>query len=122
LHDSWIVKDLLEAIPLFSRETGEIGISGGEPTLLGDNLIKILRSLQGHLLNTAVHILSNGRAFQRLKLAEQVAEVGSLDLMIGIPIYSDVGYLHDYVIQAEGAFDETIRGIINLKRCNAKLS
>jgi MoaA/NifB/PqqE/SkfB family radical SAM enzyme len=37
--------------------------------------------------------------------------------MIGIPIYSDIAARHDFVVQAKGAFDQTIRGIINLKRC-----
>jgi len=35
--------------------------------------------------------------------------------MVGIPLYSDIAGLHDYVVQADGAFDETIRGILNLK-------
>ena len=36
--------------------------------------------------------------------------------MIGIPIYSDLSHIHDYVVQADGAFDETIRGILNLRQ------
>src|SRR5678816_2696137 len=36
--------------------------------------------------------------------------------MIGIPLYADLPEHHDYVVQARGAFDETIRGILNLKR------
>ena len=41
--------------------------------------------------------------------------------MVGIPLYADVGALHDYVVQADGAFDETIRGILNLKRCGVRV-
>jgi His-Xaa-Ser system radical SAM maturase HxsC len=37
--------------------------------------------------------------------------------MIGIPLYADYSQLHDFIVQADGAFDETIRGILNLKRC-----
>jgi hypothetical protein len=33
--DSWIINDLMQAIPLMSPETTEIGITGGEPSLLG---------------------------------------------------------------------------------------
>jgi His-Xaa-Ser system radical SAM maturase HxsC len=36
--------------------------------------------------------------------------------MIGIPLYSDIAHIHDFVVQAEGAFDQTIHGILNLKR------
>ena len=41
--------------------------------------------------------------------------------MVGIPIYSDVSTIHDYVVQSDGAFDETIRGILNLKRFGQKV-
>ena len=37
--------------------------------------------------------------------------------MIGIPLYADYSQLHDYIVQADNAFDDTIRGILNLKRC-----
>ena len=35
--------------------------------------------------------------------------------MLGIPIYSASSQVHDYIVQADGAFDGTIRGILNLK-------
>jgi MoaA/NifB/PqqE/SkfB family radical SAM enzyme len=35
--------------------------------------------------------------------------------MVGIPIYSAVDNVHDYVVQAAGAFDETVLGILKLK-------
>jgi His-Xaa-Ser system radical SAM maturase HxsC len=35
--------------------------------------------------------------------------------MMGIPIYADLAHVHDHVVQADGAFDETIRGILALK-------
>jgi len=41
--------------------------------------------------------------------------------MVGTPIYSDDAVRHDYVVQAQGAFDETIRGILNLKRFGQKV-
>jgi len=41
--------------------------------------------------------------------------------MVGIPLYSDLSHRHDYVVQADGAFDETIRGILNLKRLRQRV-
>jgi His-Xaa-Ser system radical SAM maturase HxsC len=119
--DSYIIDELLKAIPLMDYSTPEIGITGGEPTLLGDDLIQIVRTLKGHLPNTAVHILSNGRNFKNLRLAAKIAGLDHPDLMIGIPIYSDISNIHDYVVQADGAFDETIRSILNLKRYGQKV-
>src|SRR5258708_1261802 len=41
--------------------------------------------------------------------------------MIGIPVYSDISWLHDHVVQANDAFDDTIRGILNLKSVGIKV-
>jgi His-Xaa-Ser system radical SAM maturase HxsC len=62
-------------------------------------------------------MLSNGRLFNYLSLCREIAAIDHPDLMIGIPLYSDIAHRHDFVVQAEGAFDQTIRGIMNLARC-----
>jgi len=121
IDDSYLVKELLEAVPLMDRRTVEIGITGGEPTLLGDSLLELLWSLKNFLPETAVHMLSNGRRFADPAFAKAVSEVEHPDLMIGIPIYSDISNIHDYVVQADGAFDETIKGILNLKTLGVKV-
>lgn len=119
--DGWLVDDLERAVPLISPDAAEIGISGGEPALLGDRLVRLLRLMREHLPRTAVHVLSNGRGFSDPAFARAVADVRHPDLMLGIPLYADLPELHDYVVQAEGAFDETVRGILNLKRARVRV-
>ena len=119
--DSYIIRDVLQTIPLMSHETKAIGITGGEPTLLGQDLLGIIRCLKDNLPSTTVHILSNGRAFKDWDYAKAVADISHPDLMIGIPLYSDISSIHDYVVQADGAFDDTIRGIINLKSVEVRV-
>lgn len=121
VNDNWIVDTLLEAIPLIDPDTVEIGFTGGEPTLLGERFLQLVRQCKSYLPNTALHILSNGRAFVNPQFAEQLAQIDHHDLMVGIPIYSDLSEVHDYVVQADGAFDETLRGILNLKRFNQRV-
>jgi His-Xaa-Ser system radical SAM maturase HxsC len=121
IDDSHLVDELKAAIPLFARDTKEIGITGGEPTLLGDRFFELVHHLKAYLPNTAVHVLSNGRRFQGLSLARRLAALRHPDLMLGIPVYSDVAAIHDFVVQADGAFDETIQGILNLKRCGVRV-
>jgi sulfatase maturation enzyme AslB (radical SAM superfamily) len=121
VDDSWIVDDVLAAIPLIDPSTQEIGFTGGEPTLLGEDFFRILRAMKSYLPRTAIHILSNGRRFESSEFAKRYADIGHFDLMVGIPIYSDVSTIHDYVVQSDGAFDETIRGILNLKRYGQKV-
>lgn len=121
IDDAHLVTELIDAIPLFDSSTREVGITGGEPTLLGSRLLDLLRTLKSYLPHTGVHILSNGRNFKDLGWAKSIAALRHPDLMIGIPLYADISSAHDYVVQADGAFDETIRGIINLKRCGVRV-
>lgn len=115
VDDSHLVHDLLQMIPMISPETEHIGITGGEPTLLGDDLARIIGCLRDCLPSTSVHVLSNGRLFKDGCYAQSIVAVQHPNLTIAIPVYSDVSMLHDYVVQAKGAFNDTIRGIINLK-------
>jgi His-Xaa-Ser system radical SAM maturase HxsC len=96
-------------------------ITGGEPTILGDKFFRLVSTIKAYLPTTSVHVLSNGRTFKDVTLAQKLASIAHPDLMLGIPLYSDVASLHDFVVQADGAFDETIAGILNLKRYGQRI-
>lgn len=121
VDDTYIYAELERAVPLIDKGTREIGITGGEPTLGGERFLTLLRSLRDHLPATAVHVLSNGRSFVDPAFAAAYAAIGHRDVMVGIPIYADYAALHDYIVQSDGAFDETIRGILNLKARGARV-
>ena len=40
---------------------------------------------------------------------------------MGIPIYSAVDTVHDYIVQAKGAFDETVLGILKIKNSGQRV-
>ena len=121
IDDSWICDELQEVIPLIDPATQEIGLTGGEPALLGRRLVDLVALFRRHLPGTALHILTNGRAFRDAEFANALGRVNHPDLMLGIPVYSDVSELHDYVVQARGAFSETIRGILKLKQAGVRV-
>jgi len=112
--DSYLVSEIIRTIELANRQTPEIGLTGGEPTLLGADLLEIIRHARNYLPNTALHILTNGRRFKDRGFAHAVAATEHPDLMFGIPLYSDQPDIHDFVVQARGAYDETLKGILNL--------
>ncbi len=116
VNDGWIVDEILEALPLIDTDVPEIMFSGGEPTLLGSRFLDLVRACKSYLPRTALHILSNGRSFSDPAFAKSLGDIGHHDIMVGIPVYSDLAHVHDYVVQADGAYDETIRGILNLKQ------
>jgi His-Xaa-Ser system radical SAM maturase HxsC len=117
-EDGWLVEEVLEAIPLMSAETAELCITGGEPTLTGVGFFEVVSAVKLFLPQTGLHILSNGRAFENLETAERLAGIEHSNLMVGVPLYADVASRHDFVVQAKGAFSQTIRGMINLARCD----
>jgi His-Xaa-Ser system radical SAM maturase HxsC len=119
--DDWLVDELFDIIPLMSPDTLELGITGGEPALLGERLVTLIERLGSALRQTAVHVLSNGRAFADESFARALAAVRHPDLVIGIPLYSALPEQHDYVVQRRGAYDQTIRGILNLKRFGVRV-
>jgi len=44
------------------------------------------------------------------------AELGHPNLMLGIPLYSDDSRIHDHIVQARNAFDQTVLGLQQLAR------
>jgi His-Xaa-Ser system radical SAM maturase HxsC len=121
LDDSWLIDEVMSAIQLIDPDTRELGFTGGEPTLLGDRLISLLLVAKNYLPRTGLHLLTNGRRFADPEFTKNYAAICHPDIMAGIPIYSDISTIHDYVVQADGAFDETIRGILNLKRARQRV-
>ena len=121
IDDSYLLERAFDLISLIPKDTQSLGFSGGEPTLYGDRLIDLIKHTKIQLPHTSNDILSNGRRFKDKEFARRFAGIKHPDCMIGIPIYSDDPVRHDYVVQAHGAFDETIQGILNLKRFGQKV-
>jgi His-Xaa-Ser system radical SAM maturase HxsC len=119
--DSYRVSQILRLLELISPTARELGVSGGEPTLLGEDFLSIVRKAKCCLPSTALHVLTNGRKFNDEAFATRLGAVQHPDLMLGIPLYSDIDYLHDYVVQRAGAFDETIMGYYNLAQAGVRI-
>jgi His-Xaa-Ser system radical SAM maturase HxsC len=96
--------DLIETPPPY------LTITGGEPTLLGDRLFALIARLKERMPNTELHVLTNGRSFAWREFARRFAEIGHPNISVGIPLYADLASVHDYVVQARGAFDQTVTG------------
>ncbi len=115
IDDRWILDEIRASIPLMDRETRSFAFTGGEPLLDWQDFISILKDCRDLLPNTSVHVLTNGRAFARSEIVSKWTGVHHPNLSVGIPLYSSVDHIHDYVVQARGAFDETVLGILKLK-------
>lgn len=119
--DSWRIDELLALIPLVDSDEVQLGVSGGEPTLLGADLGLLIDACSSSLPGTSLHILTNGRAFRDPSLARELAGRRQDRTTWAVPLYADHAKLHDVVVDAEGAFDETLQGLYELGRLGAQV-
>lgn len=103
----------LQLISLFDKHTQEIGITGGEPTLIGDNLFTLIHHIKKELPQTAISILSNGVKFADKEYAMKLAKCRHQDLQIDIPLFSDIAEEHNRIVGAK-TFYKTVQGLYNL--------
>lgn len=106
----------LELLRLIAPGPEYLGITGGEPTLLGGKLLTILATLRDDCPHTHVHMLTNGRLFAWPEFTRSFCKVTHPSFVLGIPLYSDDPVTHDYIVQAKNAFDQTVLGLHQLAR------
>lgn len=110
----------IQLISLFDKSTKEVGITGGEPTLIGDNLFKIIKHIQKVLPCAAISLLSNGVKFADKSFALKLAQCRHHDLQIDIPLFSDIAEEHNAVVGAK-TFYKTVQGLYNLALFRQKI-
>lgn len=112
--DIWLFDRAKRIVSLLPPSAKSLGLTGGEPALHADALIDLLEHCRDTAPWVQLHLLSNGRRFADFDFAARYARVGNSDIMVGIPVYAPEPGLHDFIVQADGAFDDTIHGILNL--------
>ncbi len=115
IDDRWILDEIRESLPLIDKGTPTLTFTGGEPLSDWPEFTRVLSECRDELPNTAVQVLTNGRAFANSAIVNAWRDVTHPRLIAAIPVYASVDHIHDYVVQAKGAFDETILGILKLK-------
>lgn len=115
VDDRWILSEIKESLPLVDSATRALTFTGGETLSDWEDFIAVLKECRDHLPGTAIQVLTNGRAYADSRIVDAWKEIGHPSLMAAIPVYAAVDHVHDHVVQAKGAFDETILGILKLK-------
>lgn len=110
----------LKLITLIDKKTKEIGITGGEPTLIGDKLFDLIRQIQKYLPKTSITLLTNGVKFADKSYAIKLAKCRHHDIQIDIPLFSDISDDHNHIVGAK-TFYKTIQGLYNLALFNQRI-
>jgi His-Xaa-Ser system radical SAM maturase HxsC len=115
VDDRWILAEIKESLALVDPATRALTFTGGETLSDWVEFMDLLQECSQRLPTTAVQVLTNGRAFASSRIVDAWRDIGHPNLMAAIPVYASADSVHDYVVQAKGAFDETILGIMKLK-------
>ncbi|MDR1981791.1 MAG: His-Xaa-Ser system radical SAM maturase HxsC [Tannerellaceae bacterium] len=110
----------LKLLSLFDKHTQDIGITGGEPTLIGDNLFILIEYIKKHLPKASISLLSNGVKFSDYKYTQKLALICHHDLQIDIPLFSDIDTEHNRIVGVK-TFFKTIEGLYNLALFRQKI-
>lgn len=105
---------ILEIIRYMPSDTRYLTITGGEPTLIGENICLLMKCVREHFEGTHFLFLTNGRTFSNHLFSKKFVEYSPESIRIAIPLYGYDSFTHDGITNANGSFIQTIQGIKNL--------
>ena len=108
------INSLIAAIKLMDNNTKFICITGGEPTLLKQDLFEILDTCTNRFNNAEFIMLTNGRTFYYENYIREFIKHSPNNMIIGIPLHSHRKEIHDDITRANGSYVQTVSGIKNL--------
>lgn len=114
--DSWLVDEAYQVAKHINSSPKTIGFSGGEPLLLRGKLREVLNFFIEQHPKSNFELLTNGRLLADQVLASSLL-LGLTDKVTWmVPLYGHADFLHDYIVQSHGAFEETIAALLNLHK------
>ena len=114
-EDGWLAEEALDIVRHIADSPQSIGITGGEPLLLGAKLRQVLDEIKHRHPTTRIELLTNGRMLSDHNVASTVLDGLSANVVWLVPLYGHAHMLHDFVVQAPGAFEQTLEGILRLQ-------
>jgi His-Xaa-Ser system radical SAM maturase HxsC len=119
-NNGFSLADLRQFIGLIDRETTNLGITGGEPTIERSKLLQVVALCKEHLPNTEIDLLTNGTLLSDFDYVKEIVSIGHPNLIFQIPLYADTDSCHDNIVATNG-FYRTIKGLYNLALFSQKI-
>lgn len=113
-EDGWLFEESADVVRHFRTAPATLGITGGEPLLSPASLFSLVHKLQAACPSTRLEVLTNGRLLARPDIGELLAQLPAPVIWL-VPLYGHADFLHDFIVQAPGAFDETLAGLLALR-------
>lgn len=117
-NDSWLIDEAVAVATHMRVSPRTIGFTGGEPLLLGPELRMVLDTFSRLHPGVQIDVLTNGRLFSDSRITRDILVGLKHPISWMVPLYGHADFLHDFVVQAVGAFDQTIAGLLALRSFN----
>jgi len=116
-HDKALVEDAQRILnSVKSDATKTICLTGGEPTLLKDDFINVLKLINKKHSESSVMLLTNGKSFSDFAFTKKFVAASPKNLLVCVSLHSDVDELHDRIVGVKDSFYKTAMGLQNLAR------
>lgn len=116
------IQQLEEVIRHMPRDLWHFTVTGGEPTLIGeDEFIDFIKYIDERLPSAKLLLLTNGRTLGDKEFFRKFATIMPQNMRIAIPIHGSTSEKHDRITRAVGSFKQTMRGITNLLNIQAEV-
>lgn len=103
----------LRLISLMDKNSTEIGFSGGEPTVVGDDLFILMKAVNKQCPKSSTTLLTNGVMLANMHYATKLAMCQMYDLQVDIPLFSDIPAIHNQIVGAN-TFYKSVKALYNL--------
>lgn len=106
---------ILQLLELIPSDTNHITITGGEPTMLKWNLLRILCACRNKFPETDFLMLTNGRTLCDKEYQRAFLETTPHHFRIAVPLYGTTEQQHDEITRAPGSFRQTMAALAALQ-------
>ncbi len=121
-HDEDIYRIAKETVNALKPEQVKyLCVTGGEPTLLGDKFLDLMRQIKKRFNHATIVLLTNGKGFSDFNLAREFAGIGFSNIVTCVSLHSDIQELNDEIAGVQGSFHKTVQGLYNLARMRQRV-
>lgn len=121
-HDDDVYRIACETIDALRPEQVKyLCVTGGEPTLLGDKFLDLMKKIKKRFNHASIQLLTNGKGFSNFELARDFAAIGFSDIVTCVSLHADLEELNDEIAGVRGSFQKTVQGLYNLARFRQRI-
>lgn len=121
-HDRTLTEISKHILNLVKIETNQIlCLTGGEPTLLKEDLFDILGVINKRHPKSTVMMLTNGKSFANFEFTKRFVSLRPKIFLTCVSMHSDVDEVHDRIVGVKDSFYKTAMGLQNLARFREKI-